>query len=103
MLLQDEIEDLQRDNESKELHIKYLKEKHINFQSTIKMLKATVASLQNQIDQMDCKSMCGICESKIVNSVFLPCNHAYACKTCAKKCKVCPVCRAELGVGELFL
>src|SRR5690606_14521567 len=40
---------------------------------------------------------CGICENSPIDSIFLPCNHAFACQNCALKCETCPICRGKLG------
>ncbi len=40
---------------------------------------------------------CTICEDAPVNAVFLECGHLGCCLTCAKKCKVCPFCRAPIA------
>ena len=63
-----------------------------------------VLQLQDQVEELEAvKGLCGICEEQPIDSVFLPCNHAYACKPCATGCKTCPVCRGQLGIGTLYL
>jgi Zinc finger, C3HC4 type (RING finger) len=49
------------------------------------------------------QAICGICEDRPIDSIFLPCNHAYACRNCASNCKICPVCRGKLGIGTIYL
>lgn len=40
---------------------------------------------------------CTICEDAPVNAVFLECGHLGCCMNCAKKCKICPFCRAPIA------
>eukprot|EP01096_Ripella_sp_DP13-Kostka_P017797 TRINITY_DN928_c4_g1_i1.p1 TRINITY_DN928_c4_g1~~TRINITY_DN928_c4_g1_i1.p1 ORF type:complete len:421 (-),score=118.73 TRINITY_DN928_c4_g1_i1:162-1403(-) len=40
---------------------------------------------------------CTICEDAPVNAVFLECGHLGCCVNCAKKCKICPFCRAPIA------
>ncbi|XP_044736041.1 E3 ubiquitin-protein ligase MYLIP [Chrysoperla carnea] len=47
---------------------------------------------------------CHICMDQPIDSAFLPCAHALACVSCAKRCEVCPLCRGEINqVQKIFL
>lgn len=49
------------------------------------------------------KGCCSICYDKEINTAFYDCGHVIACKECAMKIEMCPVCRKRvLARLELF-
>ena len=49
------------------------------------------------------KGCCSICYDKDINTAFYDCGHVVACKECAHKIELCPVCRKRvLARLELF-
>ncbi len=51
----------------------------------------------------DDKGCCGICYDREINTAFYDCGHVMACKECAGKIEVCPICRKRVMARlELF-
>lgn len=50
------------------------------------------ASNTNSVDD----SMCKICFERERDTCFLPCRHVSTCSECAKRCKVCCICREKI-------
>ncbi|KAK1277487.1 hypothetical protein QJS04_geneDACA019673 [Acorus gramineus] len=42
------------------------------------------------------KVLCRICFESDISVVLIPCRHRTLCKTCAEKCKKCPICRVSI-------
>lgn len=50
------------------------------------------------------KRLCKICEGRTADHVFYDCGHVVACKSCARECEECPVCRKEVrDVIKIFV
>ncbi|AAZ38261.1 IAP-2 [Agrotis segetum nucleopolyhedrovirus A] len=48
--------------------------------------------------------MCKICFERERDTCFLPCRHVSTCSDCAKRCKVCCICREKIkNTMEIFL
>ena len=69
----------------------------------VERLRAQVHDLQQQLllqgEETDLERMyeCKICMQSPIECVFLPCGHTMACRSCAAKTAVCPVCATELS------
>ncbi|WVZ60232.1 hypothetical protein U9M48_010283 [Paspalum notatum var. saurae] len=55
-----------------------------------KCTKQEYERLQNE------KVLCRICYEGEICMVLLPCRHRTLCKSCAEKCKKCPICRVPI-------
>ncbi|KAG8062273.1 hypothetical protein GUJ93_ZPchr0003g16514 [Zizania palustris] len=55
-----------------------------------KCTKQEFERLQNE------KVLCRICYEGEICMVLLPCRHRTLCKSCAEKCKKCPICRVPI-------
>ncbi|XP_005104086.1 uncharacterized protein LOC101850023 [Aplysia californica] len=50
------------------------------------------------------KVTCSVCNSRPVETTFLPCSHLVSCLGCAKKCKKCPQCgKKVLAEAKTFI
>lgn len=81
-----------------------LKLKHKNLNTVIVQQKDQIDTLSKYVNELEnVKVLCGLCEERRIDTVFVPCYHAYACQSCSKLCKNCPVCRQRAGINQLFL
>ncbi|RYG50356.1 hypothetical protein EON66_11930, partial [archaeon] len=39
---------------------------------------------------------CKICMEAVIDTLFVPCHHLAACKSCAAVLHTCPICRASI-------
>lgn len=44
--------------------------------------------------------ICKICMDNQIDAAFMPCSHVVACTSCAMRCNVCPVCRADITQAQ---
>lgn len=43
------------------------------------------------------ENQCKICLDGIMDTVFEPCGHLFTCSSCAKKLRMCPICRKHIA------
>lgn len=48
------------------------------------------------------RDLCKICFESAANAVFVPCGHLCCCLACAKRCALCPHCRAQVTALPVF-
>lgn len=48
------------------------------------------------LDSVTAVSLCAVCQASECVYVSLPCMHRSTCAACAKKCKICPICRIKV-------
>ena len=69
----------------------------------IKQLREEVDNAAHENEQLHNLTMCKICWSNRIDTLFLTCRHLCACHDCAERVKDCPVCREIiLGTVDVF-
>ncbi|ABM45797.1 inhibitor of apoptosis 2 [Spodoptera frugiperda multiple nucleopolyhedrovirus] len=64
----------------------------------------TLSSSSTAVDTQKDDVMCKICFERERDTCFLPCRHVSTCSQCAKRCKVCCICRKTIeNKLEVFL
>ncbi len=65
--------------------------------------KACVTSVEKGDDEpLEIAKTCAICCERPIKTAFKACGHTMCCTTCALKCKKCPLCRCEIGRGDVL-
>jgi len=83
-------------------------EKKTKAEEANKNLKGQLSHLEKELKETERKlNVCAVDLENPVNTVFLPCKHACACKGCAerllKEKSRCPMCQGKIeAMHELF-
>ena len=65
--------------------------------------KACVVSVEKGDDEpLEIAKTCAICCERPIKTAFKACGHTMCCTTCALKCEKCPLCRCEIGRGDVL-
>lgn len=64
----------------------------------------TLTALERAEHELARRYECKICMNALIETVFLPCGHTFACRVCAETCEKCPVCTTLLtGKTQIFM
>lgn len=67
-------------------------------------LTSSSESIDQPVSMSRSNLECKVCMARMLDTVFCPCGHAVCCRSCALRCKSCPICRAHVHLlQQLYL